>query len=174
MIVIVTGAIGTGKTTVCEKVVGLARSRGCSCGGIITRKTPKDDIEVEDIGTGESVLLASTSMILGGPRTARFSFSPAGIDFGNQAIDRGITADILLVDEIGPIELAGEGFAGVIEQVTSGKVRNCVLVIRKGLLPDFLPRLGVNTQVFETTLDNRNQLPEEIDRVLIRSSDDRV
>jgi len=103
MIVIVTGAIGIGKSTVCEKVVGLARNRGYSCGGIITRKTPNGDIVVEDIGTGESVLLASTRNIFHGPRTARFSFSPAGIDFGNQAIDGGITSDILLVDEIGPI-----------------------------------------------------------------------
>jgi len=75
-------------------------------------------------------------------------------------------SDILLVDEIGPIELAGEGFAGVIEQLTSGKVKNCVMVIRKGLIADFLPRLGANTQVFETTIDNRNQLPEEIIQIL--------
>lgn len=178
MVVIVTGAIGAGKTTVCEKTVGIARSQGIRCGGIITRKITRnnqdDDIVVEDIQTGKCVLLASTCNMFQGPRTARYSFSPAGLDFGIQAIDRGVSSDILLVDELGQVELGGEGFSGVIEQVASGMVKNCILVIRKGLLPAYLSRLRVDTQVFETTVNNRNQLPEEIIKVLTVTGDNRV
>jgi nucleoside-triphosphatase THEP1 len=167
MVIVVTGAIGIGKTTVCQKVIDIARSQGYSYGGVIARKSRNDDIIIEDIETGETKTLASTDDIYQGPRTAKYSFSPEGIDFGIEAIERGTTSDILLVDELGHLELRGEGFAGVVEQIAAGKVENCILVIRKGLLSDFLPQLGVTTSVFETTISNRNQLPGEIGRILI-------
>jgi len=169
MVIIVTGAIGIGKTTVCEKVVKIARSQGYSCGGISTCKIQNEDIIIEDVQTGETKALASISNIYQGPRTAKYFFNPEGFDFGIQAIDRGTASDILLVDELGHLELRGEGFAKVIEQIVGGKVKTCILVIRKELLSAFLPQLGATISVFETTINNRNQLPEEIGRMLPRA-----
>ena len=169
MVIIVTGAIGIGKTTVCEKVIKIARSEGYSCGGIITHKTQNEDIIIEDIQTGEIETLASISNIYQGPRTAKYFFNPEGINFGLKAIDGSIDSDILLVDELGHIELTGDGFARVIEQIVDGKVKNCILVIRKELLSAYLPKLGVEVAVFETTIKNRNQLPREINLILTRA-----
>jgi nucleoside-triphosphatase THEP1 len=169
MVIIVTGAIGIGKTTVCEKVIKLARSQGYSCRGVITYKTRNKDIIIEDVQTGKTKALASISDIYQGPRTAKYFFNPEGIDFGIQAIDRGTASDILLVDELGHLELSGQGFAKVIEQVAAGKVKNCIIVVRKGLLSAFLPQLGATASVFETTINNRNQLPREIGLVLTRA-----
>ena len=169
MVIIVTGAIGIGKTTVCEKVIRAARSQGYSCGGVIARKARNEDIVIEDIQTGETRVLASAGGIYQGPRTAKYSFNPEGIDFGIQAIDRGTSSDILLVDELGHLELRGQGFAGIIEQVAAGKVKNCIVVIRKELLSAFLPQLGTATSIFEITSDNRNELPGEIGLVLTRA-----
>ncbi len=61
MVIIVTGAVGIGKTTVCKKVLKMARSQGYSCGGIITHKTKNEDIIIKDVQTGETKMLASTS-----------------------------------------------------------------------------------------------------------------
>ena len=168
MVIIVTGAIGIGKTTVCEKVVRIARSQGHSCGGVITRKARNEDIVIEDIQTGETRVLASTGGIYQGPRTAKYSFNPEGIYFGIQAIERGTSSNILLVDELGPLELRGQGFARIMEQIAAGKVKNCIVVIRKELLSAFLPLLGIVTSIFEITSDNRNELPGEIGLVLTR------
>jgi nucleoside-triphosphatase THEP1 len=164
MVIIVTGAIGIGKTTICQKVIKIAQSQGYSCGGIITCKTCNEDIIIEDVQTGKTKALASTSNIYQGPRTAKYFFNPEGIDFGIQAIDRGTASDIL-----GHLELSEQGFAKVIEQVVTGKVKNCILVIRKELLSAFLPKLGATISVFEATIDNRNKLPIEIGLVLIRA-----
>lgn len=172
MVIVVTGAVGTGKTTVCDKVVKIARGQGYSCGGIIAHKTQNEDIIIEDVQTGETKALASISNIYQGPRTAKYFFNPEGIDFGIQAIARGTASDILLVDELGHLELRGEGFAEVIEQIAAGKVKNCILVIRKDLLSAFLPQLGKTTSVFETTVDNRNQLPGEIGLTLAQAVPD--
>ena len=169
MVIIVTGAVGIGKTTVCQKVVKIAQSQGYSCGGVIAHKTQNEDIIIEDVQTGETKALASTSDIYQGPHTGKYSFNPEGIDFGTQAIARGSASDILLVDELGHLELRGEGFAKVIEQIAAGKVKNCIIVIRKDLLSAFLTQLGVTASVFETTIDNRNQLPGEIGLTLIQA-----
>lgn len=162
MVIIVTGAIGIGKTTVCRKVLKIARSQGYSCGGIITHKTQNEDIIIKDVQTGEIRMLASTSNRYQGPRTAKYFFNPEGIDFGIEAIDRGATSDILMVDELGHLEMNGEGFTKVIEKIVDGQVKTCILVIRKELLSTFLPKLGATTSVFETTIGNRDQLPREI------------
>ena len=134
MVIIVTGAIGIGKSTVCEKIIKIARSQGHSCGGVITYKSHNEDIIIEDVQTGETRILASTSNRYQGPRAAKYFFNSEGIDFGIEAIDKGTPSDILLVDELGHLELNGEGFAKVIEKVAGGQVKTCILIIRKELL----------------------------------------
>jgi len=169
MVIIVTGAIGIGKTTVCEKVIEIARSQGYSCGGVITHKVQNEDIVIKDIQTGITNSFASIQNIYAGPRTKKYFFDIRGIEFGLQAINKGTSTDIFVVDEIGQLELSGQGFARIIDWISAGKIKNCIIVIRKALLSDFLPHLGAETLVFETTIGNRNQLPMEIYQVLSRA-----
>ncbi len=165
MLIIVTGAIGSGKTTVCEKVVKLAQSRGYRCGGVLARKA-EDGIVIEDIQAGASQPLASTSDIYAGLHIGKYIFSPPGIDFGLKALESGTAAGLLVVDELGPLELGGEGFINAIKLIRAGKVKRGAVVIRKELLSTFLPQLHTTPFVFETTLDNRDRLPENIIRTL--------
>ena len=167
MVVIVTGGIGVGKTTVCQKLVEMVRNQGYTCGGILTYKAADKSIIIEDVQSGEKEALASSNSVYHGPRTARYSFNPEGIDFGIRAIDKGIASDVLIVDEIGHLELGGEGFIKVPELVKAGKVKDCVLVIRKELLSAFLAQLGNKPLIFETTISTRNQLPQKIFASLI-------
>ena len=168
MVIIVTGAKGIGKTTVCRKLIKLVRNRGYACGGILTYKAADKGITIEDIQSGEKETLASINNVYHGPRTAKYFFKPEGIDFGIQAIDKGTSAAILVVDEIGHLELRGEGFVKVRELIKAGKVKDCILVIRKELLPAFLPQLPTTPLVFETTINNRNQLPQEIVKLILK------
>jgi nucleoside-triphosphatase THEP1 len=162
MVIIVTGAIGVGKTTVCRKLVELLQNRGYTCGGILTYKTADGSITVEDIQSGQRETLASVNKVYDGPRTARYFFNPEGIDFGIHAIEQGICAAVLVVDELGHLELRGEGFIKVVELVRTGKVTDCILVIRKELLSEFLSQLNVEPFIFHTTLSGRDRLPQEI------------
>jgi nucleoside-triphosphatase THEP1 len=164
--IIITGEVGVGKTTVCEKVVELARSRGYSCGGILTPKAPDKGIIVVDIQSGESKPLASINNIYQGPRTGRYFFNPEAVEFGNRAIDGAVSSDILLVDEVGHLELEGEGFARALEIIKAGRAKNSILVIRSKLLPAFLARLGFEFSTIETTIENRDRLPHKIGRLL--------
>ena len=166
MLIIVTGNTGAGKTTVCEKVLGIAKSLGYNCGGIITYKAEDRSIIIEDVQSGEREELASIKNIYQGPRTGKYFFNPAGIEFGAEAINRGISCDILFIDEIGHLELGGEGFIQTLDLVRDDSSKNCILVIRSELLPAFLPRLPESPLIFETTTDNRDDLPQEIGLIL--------
>lgn len=166
MVVIVTGAIGVGKTTVCRKLVELLKNRGYTCGGILTCKTADKSLIVEDIQSGQKETLGSINNVYDGPRTDRYFFNPKGISFGIQAIDKGTCAEVLVVDEIGHLELRGEGFVKVVELIRTVKVRNCVLVIRKELLSTFLSQLNIEPCIFHTTLSRRNRLPQEIEALM--------
>ena len=167
MVIIVTGTIGVGKTTVCRKLVRIAQSQGYTCGGILTYKAAGQDITIEDIQTGEREILASTSSKYNGPCTPKYFFNSEGINFGIRAIDRGASSDILVVDEIGHLELRGEGFVKVIEIIKTNKVRNCVLVIRSELLTTFLSQFKTKPLVFEVTIANREQFPQETSELLV-------
>jgi len=167
MVIIVTGAIGIGKTTVCEKVVKIVRSSGYSCGGILTHKAAHESLIALDIQTGERAILASTDNIFDGPRTPRYSFNPEAIKFGIRAINKAIDSDVLIIDELGHLELDGEGFAKSLEFIKTGRVKNSILVIRKELLPAFLAQLGDNPSIFETTISTRDRLPRKICSSLI-------
>lgn len=167
MVIIVTGAIGVGKTTICEKVVKIVRSSGYSCGGILTHKAAHENLIASDIQTGESAILASADKTFDGPRTPRYSFNPEAIKFGIRAINRAIDSDVLIIDELGHLELHGEGFAPSLDFVKTGRVKNSVLVIRKELLPAFLAQLGDNPSIFEATIGTRDQSVRKICSSLI-------
>ena len=166
MVIIITGSKGIGKSTVCRKLVEIARDQGLSCSGILTYKATDKSIIVEDIQRGEKETLASTHNVYHGPRTPKYSFNPKGINFGVQAIDAGITTAILIVDEIGPLELRGEGFVNTFELIKDCKAKVCILVIRKELVSAFLPQLPAIPFIFETTIDNRDKLPRKIEALL--------
>jgi len=134
----------------------------------VTYKTVDNDIIVEDIKTGDRETLASSSTVYEGPRTPRYSFSPKGIDFGNRAIERGAGAELLVIDEIGQLELRQEGLTRALDLVRAE--RPCVLVIRRELLDAYLPLLPAEPLVFETTASNRDRLPEEIASALLRGN----
>ena len=159
MVIVVTGEIGIGKTTICKKVLELARNSGYTCGGIITLKMPGDTLSVEDVGSGAMVTLAIPGDKYGGPLVPRFTFDPAGIAFGLRAIEAGALADILFVDEIGIIETMGEGFIKVFDIINGGRTNNSILVIREELLEYLLPGLDIEPVIFRTTATTRDRLP---------------
>jgi len=172
MFIIVTGVIGVGKSTVCQKLIQIIRNNGLVCGGILTFKSAEGSIIIEDIQSGKKASLAEINDgAFDGPRTARYFFNHNGIDFGIQALYKAVSADVLVIDEIGQLELRDEGLVAALDIIESGRFKSCVLVIRKALLPFYLPQFSTSPRVFETTAENRNELPQEISSILLEEPD---
>ena len=162
MNIIVSGAVHIGKTTVCKKVIDLAQNTGLSCGGIITLKAPGAALSVVDIQTGKMATLAIPGDKYGGPLVPRFTFDPAGIDFGMQAIERGSSSDILLIDEIGIIEMKGGGFIRAFDYVNNKTAKINLLIVREHLLDYFIPMFFEKPLVYNITAQNRDNIASDI------------
>ena len=167
---LLTGPVGVGKTTVAERVMGLARQRGVECGGILTpamknRCGQKIGIWGVDAGTGERRTLARTDRDLGGPSVGPYSFDEGALDWALDVLDRSLGAcDLLIVDEIGKLELwRGIGLAPILPRLVSARGGTALVLVRDFLLAELQARLGSSQQmIFEVNEENREALAARV------------
>jgi nucleoside-triphosphatase THEP1 len=108
-LILVSGSIGAGKTAFCLAAVELARVRGWDAAGLISRPFfeggLKTAIDALDLRSGETRRLA---YLRRGKRaeiaTKNWVFDADVLEWGNQVLKRTIPCDILVVDEMGPLE----------------------------------------------------------------------
>ena len=167
---LVTGDIGAGKTTAVGRVVALARARGYVCAGLwapaLVVDGRKTGIEAMDLSSGERRLLARMSLVATGEHLGRYNFCPDAIAWANEVLAEAAAArpDLLVVDEIGPLELErGGGLAPVLELLATGRARRALVVVRTWLLDALRARLpGVQTATFTVDVETQESVPEQV------------
>jgi nucleoside-triphosphatase len=114
-IVLLTGPSGVGKTSVLRRTVKELKNRGYEVGGMICRDVREGGLrvgfEVMDLSTGTRGWLAHTSQPVG-PKVGKYRVNLIDLDvIGVGAILYAIkNADVLAVDEIGPMEFSLDSF----------------------------------------------------------------
>ncbi|MDD2911997.1 MAG: nucleoside-triphosphatase [Candidatus Bipolaricaulis sp.] len=110
---VLTGGIGVGKTRAVLALAGDLRRQHLRVGGVASPRVlvggETVGYLVRDLTTGEEHPLCSRPA----PRLPfrRFTFSPEGLAFANAALVRATReAEVIVVDEVGPLELSGGGF----------------------------------------------------------------
>jgi nucleoside-triphosphatase THEP1 len=170
LIGLLTGPVGAGKTTVAERVVGLARRQGVVCGGLLApamvdRCGQKAGIWGMDVASSERRILARTDRDLGGPAVGSYSFDAEALAWAVGVVEKAIDlADLLVVDEIGKLELwRGIGLAPILPRLAAGQGGCSLVLVRDFLLAELQTRLGtVEQAVFEVSEKNRGELPSFI------------
>ncbi len=143
---LLTGESGSGKSIWCSKLVEAARSSGLVIGGVISPGAYVGDrraaIELRDIGTDERQTLARLR-----PKpdptatTKKWEMDPEVLDWGNSILSQTAKLDLLIVDEIGPLELLhASGLLAAIQAIDRGDYRAAVVVVRSSLLEKALQR----------------------------------
>lgn len=127
----------SGKTSTCRRLVELGRARGLTVGGIVAPAVHHADrctgYDVVDLATGRSTRLA-TVQAPGVEQVGGFHFLPEGLAFGNAALKRAVeTAHrLVIVDEVGPLELAGGGWAEQLDPLAARR-GSTLFVVRRAL-----------------------------------------
>ena len=173
---LLTGPVGVGKTTVAERVVGLARRRSLVCGGVLAPAMinscgQKAGIWGVDIGTGERRIMARTDRDLEGPSIGPYAFDASALDWATGVVDRSIGAcDLVVVDEIGKLELwRGIGLAPVLSRLAAGEVERALILVRESLLSELQARLApVEQMIFRVCEENRGALAPGVLSELVR------
>ena len=163
-----TGEREVGKTYLCERVVEVARRRGFSCAGVLApalfERQEKVGISLVDVASGEERFLASADDIPQGVRWGRYRFVSSSLAWGGDLLARAIPCDLLVVDELGPLELErGNGLVKAMDVLVQGGFSLALVVVRPALLNEVTARLkGRQPVTLEVTVSNRDQLPMHI------------
>jgi len=171
---LLTGRPGVGKTTVLLRVVEKLRRQGFNIGGLISREVREDGFRVGfkiiDLDSGREGWLAHVRQPVG-PKVGKYRVCMRDLEsIGVEAILRATReSHVAVIDEIGPMELFSQLFRkAVIEALNSEKTILGTIHYR-GKTP-FIAEIKrrEDVKIIEVTRRNREELPEEICRDVLR------
>ena len=128
----------SGKTTAATALAKRARAEGFRVAGVLSTAIYEagtlTGFDVVDVATGLRVPLArrgERSRLQAG----LFGFRPGGLELGRAALTSGAarSADLVLVDEFGPLELRGAGWRPAVDTLLPTAVGAVLLVVRERL-----------------------------------------
>ncbi len=142
-IIIVSGSVGSGKTTFCKHAIDTIRNstkstwsvKGILAPAIFDGAT-KVGIEALDLASGERRRLAQRRTdSSSGIQTQQWSLDRDTLDWCNQVLRAAVPCDLLVVDELGPLEFErDEGFQEGVIALDSGQYLVALVVVRRRLL----------------------------------------
>jgi nucleoside-triphosphatase THEP1 len=142
-IYILSGPVKTGKST--RLLVWALKKENAK--GIITPISGKKRVFF-DIGTQEVFHMEAQEGEKNTLTTGKYIFSKDSFDKAEKIIETGASTDAqwIVIDEIGPMELKGEGFCRVLRKILKNDLRtyNLVLVIRDKIIADTLNHFGIS------------------------------
>lgn len=158
---ILTAPIGAGKTTFCRALADRAGAAGWDVAGILCPAFFEDSVKTgilaQDLRSGEARLLAVSThqpinQALGTQsdhklfnlKLGNWLFSTSTLTWGREIIAASLPTDLLIVDELGPLELVrGEGWANALDVLRQPAYKAGVIVIRPSLLTEACSVLDV-------------------------------
>jgi len=158
---IITGWRGSGKTMFCQELIDKSKLANRDIAGIISPGSFLNDVkqsfEAMDIRTGRTEPLAN--LLRQDPSDFEFGdwfFNIRTLEWGNRVFQSSVPCEMLVVDELGPLELVfSQGWVKALDVIRSGQYRLALIVIRPELL-ELAQNLFNPTAVIH--LDN----PEEV------------
>lgn len=155
MIFVLTGAVHSGKTTSLRRMIEELRKESIRIDGYLSEVV----LENQEISGYDLLDLREEKLTPfirregeeNWERVGSYSLIPQGLSRAKGIILRGTKADILVVDEVGPLELAGKGIWPALEKVLFLPKPDSILVVRKSILEDFLESIESHeVRIFDT------------------------
>jgi len=153
---VLTGPVQGGKTTfVAEQLVGLKtkgiRVHGFLCPGTLDRGR-RSGFTLQNIHTGQQLAMGSETKQTGWLKYKRFYFNPAAFILGRAWIEHALSAqaDLLVIDEVGPMELEGMGWSEILHILEHKTGMIQLWIVRQDILPEVSGRWHIPEQAVYT------------------------
>ena len=145
MTVILTGPTGSGKTTMLEK---WASEREDVSGVLMPVR--KGNRYIVSLRSGESrtAEAGKDTPVSDMLRTGKYTFRRSVFEWGCKAVMDSFPGDgITVIDEVGPLEIQGDGFCKALRYVLNHRLETVqpkiLIVVREGLVPDAVRAFGI-------------------------------
>lgn len=145
MVLVLSGPVHGGKTTFLEKAVPRWAGRGLACAGFLSVAATDPGgaraYDLVEIGSGRRHPYLRRS---GGPRDERvgpYVLVPGTLDLARAIVRGAGPGGLLVVDEIGPLELGGGGLWPAVREAAGGAT-TLLLVAREGIVAELVAALA--------------------------------
>jgi nucleoside-triphosphatase THEP1 len=138
-VVLITGGIHSGKTGLIKLCIPLLDNAGYKTGGFICpavfEHEQRAGYDICDISANIRLLL-SRKDLKSDDQIGEYGFSQEGLDLGYSLLDPETAgkADMIIVDEVGPWELSGSGWAKCLPHLLSMKDKLLIWIVREQIL----------------------------------------
>ena len=173
-IFIITAAVGSGKTTFAKEIIQSLQKQGVRCKGFLSIGTMENNIRsgfrLEDIHTSGSVILCKTTYQEGWTPTGRYFFNPDALKFGNEILNPAnlLDADLIVIDEIGPMELNNQGWAESIRALCQNMPTTQLWIVRESMVREVVRKWSVGEIcIFYLEQDKSEEIKERINAHVI-------
>lgn len=145
---IISGKQGGGKTTFLQKVLNGLRDQNIRAGGIVAegywKNNVRDRFELIDLKTNRRIDFCQRESNPGWEKVRHFYINPFGQSFGEKALhpDNLSEMDIVVIDEVGPFEVEGKGWATAIEDLLNNSELPMIWVVRESIVFEVLEKWG--------------------------------
>ncbi len=159
MILILTGPVQSGKTTALRDLLPLLSGRRIPLSGFLSLSILQRGrifgYDLFDFNEGKSIPFLRRKGRAGWQKVGPYYFLPSGLRAAEDRILGCPSRAWLVVDEVGPQELAGRGLWPALSAVLSRPKTDCLLVVRRPLLDDVRSLLGKRrVEVFDISAEN--------------------
>jgi nucleoside-triphosphatase THEP1 len=146
VIMVLTGPVRSGKTSWLEGVVADLPGRRTRASGFLSpaafQSGRQIGYDLAVLGREGPIPYIRTAGEPGWERVGPYHFIPEALEAARREIRESRALDLLIVDEVGPLELAGGGLWRALEPVLADATRRCLVVVRKSCLAAVLDKIG--------------------------------
>ena len=172
-ILIISGDKNTGKTFLCRKIIRVLKKKKVLVKGVISLgcyiEEKKSRIDVEDIFSDEKRTLARFSPGWDAENPIReWLFDQKNLEWGNELLRKSIPADVLIIDELGYLELEKHlGWTNAFNVLGSKRYHLAIIVIRSGLV-EKAEKLWPDSEIIDLNIiQDENQIISKIINVIL-------
>jgi len=172
-IFLVTGPVQAGKTTFLTSVAELLENEHIAVGGFLCPGTFTSGLragfDLKQIGSDLVLCLATDRSREGYLKFRRFWFNPQAFTRGQSWIDQCLEQhkEILIIDEVGPMELEGGGWSSMLDGLAEKKGPVQCWSVRKALVQEVMERWQIGSG---QVIDIGQETPQQArDRLLCRA-----